>query len=1764
MTSSLDSDGPSSDPVTQKSRVIRTTAMRDTVLTVHRACMHRDFTIRDAAVKSLEEIAGFSPLTVLQTWLDQFARTNGGGSPAEYSARERIYLLQSLERIIAKMRWGDVETEEDFNIAGKACVGRVIALATEEMTKHSDVVPDVQKPCSGILVELGSAHLDRVMDAVLLKLNPGGLPHFFTISTLGSLAQSHSLDMVPYLKNVLGIMTGGMKIIRKDNLKFAYASAFSNFAEAIQEYLSNLEAAPDPTITAEEFCSELDTAHDVMFSQWLSSRDVKVRHSVLGALGRMAGLLSNDRLQKSVCPIIMMLIAGYKRSGGAGTTEPYYITSCVVQLIDAVSKTEPATLEPVAEPLLTSLFTQACCHASWSSTLDYASKPLSVKNHHEVLRCYDVLVQHHRDKLVSGLVIRLGSLDENIRLGALTVIKHIITTSFECVEKKMPEIFSAVHSKLNEQSAKVCKMLAQVTALLGRKGLLQGKEGSDFLKFIVRLCARPEDADNGSIGENDSSLREMCCSILLLLAKSVPEMESVLWPHLVDYLLAPDFSLAVAPVVRALDEIATRKESEEIDTRVSFGEFAHAEGPYAVFARLIVLAALPFPDSRGGYILSFLRRFAPSVNKHLSAVWGQRIPLLQHYLWTHVSASTGAKSWDQDQWEQWLLGLLDDTVKEISLEEWNSAMATSMQQQMDLYSDDLAGEKSFLIRCLGVVIKNSGSRSLVLTHLTTIYQPAMQNFDKYAVAAADSFGSSAVTHLDVVIEKLETLLRLEFQKKSSTFFGLIKDSKVSEEQMTMRTVVLLCAGQAALHARGDQLAAKADDITSKFVAPALKCVDTKLKVSALRAMANVARAVHKADKEVTLSHYSDLMHEAISCLTQDSWDLADKRVALDALVELVRCPPTVSQMMRCELLKACFTAAFPSLVMRYYSKDESYTTASTREAELKAAADALLLLVEELLRQDLQQSTLDEIFTLLESWLRRDYCLTREMAVRVLQRSLAVFYNHIHSNRPLSCFSPGPYIVGSLVPRCFDDSRAVQAAALACMQSVLRLLAVFEGLSEESADEATRSLTALLILSPTHSEKDERPISSATVGRAVADVLHKRIQHTQLLPLLESLVDSVLDVIPRSARGASAVLATLVEKRGNEVYAHAADLTKKLLYQLAQLDGCDETRVRVLSCVRGLASFNRREVTAFLLSRPFVEITEDDSEALTSVWRVLTHEPAVATEVMHQLVQAASKDIFEERVDRRSDKLVRCAILEPLSAVTALKTMLEMKEMDIVCEDEFAAVFVPLLSALNSYAGVQHPKAQEKKKHARGQKSSTSIFNRGSDQDAADAADKSHVIGSDSPFTVAKGALKAFLKTKGCPGPAAMVENSIDENADDLARSLSSFNTSLFEGLMRDFPEFLSKLAPALQPLLDSQVAGRRRVAICFFSQILCTEAPGISLSMRQAALTNLLSSLRWEREVLEERKAKVDAEDDVRGVMSEQWHKESDEMRVLCLRGISYFRAQQHEYINSDSDSAASPAAMVLSALLEAVGQDFKSDVNRAALCGLTAVLQADRGLAGCEVHRVLSDMASRVRPFFDGGSPAEAAAAIRCFCALAAFADVPDGSDDCSYRDVYADHLDGALVSLLLHASDENKDVRTACRDGLNRTLADKGGRETSANVITASHHDERDVDYEKTTDAMLDIDTSMKTKLPAWTVTTVAYFRSGQSRLRVSAVNLLSALISRMSKDSLREVDSGVVCQGLATLLTNDKTRTVQEVAAAVIGKVFVRLGRVDKMK
>ena len=69
---------------------------------------------------------------------------------------------------------------------------------------------------------------------------------------------------------------------------------------------------------------------------------------------------------KAAGPILSVLVGTYKR-----VPEPYYVTQCISQLIDAViAREQSPILDSMIEPLLTALFTQVlwACITSWLLT----------------------------------------------------------------------------------------------------------------------------------------------------------------------------------------------------------------------------------------------------------------------------------------------------------------------------------------------------------------------------------------------------------------------------------------------------------------------------------------------------------------------------------------------------------------------------------------------------------------------------------------------------------------------------------------------------------------------------------------------------------------------------------------------------------------------------------------------------------------------------------------------------------------------------------------------------------------------------------------------------------------------------------------------------------------------------------------------------------------------------------------------------------------------------------------------------------------------------------------------------------------------------------------------------------------------------------------------------------------------------------------------------------------------------------------------------
>ncbi len=79
---------------------------------------------------------------------------------------------------------------------------------------------------------------------------------------------------------IVTVLSSRCFILSLISLSLFFASlspALCHFSDSILEYLANLDKAPDPTVRKDTFSSEIYAAFDILFNNWLQSRESKVR-----------------------------------------------------------------------------------------------------------------------------------------------------------------------------------------------------------------------------------------------------------------------------------------------------------------------------------------------------------------------------------------------------------------------------------------------------------------------------------------------------------------------------------------------------------------------------------------------------------------------------------------------------------------------------------------------------------------------------------------------------------------------------------------------------------------------------------------------------------------------------------------------------------------------------------------------------------------------------------------------------------------------------------------------------------------------------------------------------------------------------------------------------------------------------------------------------------------------------------------------------------------------------------------------------------------------------------------------------------------------------------------------------------------------------------------------------------------------------------------------------------------------------------------------
>ncbi|XP_023669118.2 maestro heat-like repeat-containing protein family member 1 isoform X1 [Paramormyrops kingsleyae] len=1234
------------------------------------AANDRDPVVQEQVRKSILTLGKQQPDKILGMCQDYLVKH------LKLATGHRVIILQTLE-LIVQFKIDEISYKK---------IKSIISLASDEMTRSKEVVADWQQAASSILVAVGKRYINDIMEEILSKFQPGVLPHLFVVQTLASLSESNVYGMVPFLNAILGTMLPMLSMTKQDTMKCIFASALSRFSESILEYLANLDKAPDPTVRKDTFSSEIYASYDILFSNWLQSRDPKLRLTVAEALGSMSHLMAHDKLEEQLPKLIPTVVSLYKKN-----SEHYIISKSLCQILEASVNMGSRVLETQIDSLLLTLHQEVC------APVDYSNPP-TVKNHNEVLRCFSILANTFPDRLIVFVLQKLENNNERNRMGSLAVLRHLINSSTSLMETKKLVILTSLRQPLSDQSNKVKKMVVQVISAMAHHGYLELEGGELLVKFIVHHCALPDTLNCGRhpLDPEDvtnEALRSICENTLHLFTTTVGRLTDVLWPSLLCYLTPAQYSSATTPLCKSLILLGNKKKaSQEPNYIISFSEQASLPSPYVLMIRLLVNAAFPFRGrGRGAPSLRLLCVLSPSIHPNTQKVWETEIPPLLSSLEESTVESLNTKSWEDS-----LLELLSKTLMAVSDDRWSCQLSAEATHYLPTYNSSLE-EKSFLYKCIGVTLQLCSSRDAVRKQLQEVLVSARHADAMERTGVAIGVGLCAARHFGDTLAKLEDFSKSDALKKASGIFGLLKDKNEVDIEKVKSTLIL-CYGYVALHSPPDQLLSKMDSnilkginkhFNTKVLGIKVETKDLTMKLSLIQSVGLVARAVAACVQRQ--AYVFSKKHELLAVIMDfikaepaDTIRTPIRHLALETCAVLVNLDPVLTENENFDMLSSCLASVYrlPPADSPDGGKEDELLSLQEREALYTDMFGALHDLLRNVLARDLTPDGLQSVFKHIEVYLSSKLDHERERAVNTTA-DLLEFYLASLTVKNMVTFHNLGALLGRLAPRCTDPSPLVRRAAMDCIYTLLYIQLRYDGFALDYKDESVESLITLR-------EKLNNPDHTVLYRTCseLTKIISKRLPQQQLNTLIFMLFEGLVDPQANCSRASSVVLNTLLKNRGAGLQDLVPEILEVLYIRLQAISE-EQVKVAVAQSILILATQHLQTVINTLIAYPL-----PFDNWICEMWIALGSDSTLASQIMDMMMEKLS--VVAPYVDKKESMLrpgvSKVATSVPLAMTCALREMMLNGQTADAVVSLLPRLFGALLVRLGSSVGVQLPK----------------------------------------------------------------------------------------------------------------------------------------------------------------------------------------------------------------------------------------------------------------------------------------------------------------------------------------------------------------------------------------------------------------------------------------------------------------------------------------
>lgn len=1089
-------------------------------------------------------------------------------------------------------------------------LNQVIEFTLEELIK----TPTDPLPASAILVALGQNHCNNVMECLQPRLAGDHLPNVAMIYTLGHL--SSVSEFTPHIISALDTIITLLPLVKTDDDKCAFSYALGKLCDAVSEHVSACKKNQDSgSIAKDTFSSQLAVAYNTLFTHWLNSKDNKVCEAVLAALSPMFDLLPSSVLAQNIPTLISAILQLYKR---APTLPRHCVTCCLAALLN-VAPTEQ--VEAHIDLIICTL------HPMVWAVVDYnAGHPTFFRNHNEALRCYGVIAAHFSSRLDEILLRHLSMGTEQDKIISLVICTHLLSSGVV-----LRELIPVVHQLVNDPSVRLRQVLVKIIVELAYRGHISGTD-SILIEFLVKNCSLHGE------GQEWLNLQETCQRTVYALCSTVQQVQGLLWNVLLRMLVTPEIPAAIPTITKSLAYLARECKftSESGDSGVERSKQVNSK---AVLARCLCLLGSPFQCDRGPFLLDFLQLYTSTLNDKLPDIMREKIPPLVDYL--------KLSEWNADHWERELRDLTHVIISSME-RDWVVSFASQLSVQFYVTNETSAShERVTLMYCLGVTLCLLEDKAIINSHLDTIINTLRTNSRESSKTCAKAVGIVARKHLDLVLSRLDTLVKAELTRKSSRLLGLLRDTKQEVEIERARLTLLYSYAYVVIEAPPSELAPRLPNLCQFLIAQLTACKEGECNSACLFAVDNLLQAIH-ANSSVLSSGLEHKPQFLTLVLTQiQAATGAPKPIVLKTLGSLLKLSSPLPLSECSNILKITLTK-----VLQNCDKNSSKL----------ATLHELWTLLEVILNQHPGYSLLVEIIGLLDPWLNHTESVHRSHALSTLHICLVAFYStiafHLTDSGKLTWLGT---VVGDICIRACESDPGVRLPALRCIQFLLQLGLCYEGHLSPDPD-----------MSPVFSDlANETPTDVSALSYLVCAKLPYAVLGDYTISLVVGLQDT------HGGEGGSKMLNLVVESKGAELYHHIQDILDRI-FSVVPTEAGQLTFPAILCLVHHHPSIVINGLLA--QSLPY-------SANFISIWHSLAQSTSVNDTLRHLLRCLGGALLLEGKHHQHHP----IAAHQPLAAVSALCEMFSQSSVSSTLRGYFPELFPCLLLVLGTYIGAQPP-----------------------------------------------------------------------------------------------------------------------------------------------------------------------------------------------------------------------------------------------------------------------------------------------------------------------------------------------------------------------------------------------------------------------------------------------------------------------------------------